>query len=176
MYVCSGYVYALWEDFGVGGTQSMNKWRALAVETEVFAKSEDPFSLWTHPAVPLSLSLSAETKTLADQATLSHNTSAKAPRDGHGVETRGMMEMGEREKGGIAFALREVCLSWEMNLLRVLRLLISSIIARWPFLKIYLRRLFIFRAISLTKQEMPQAHLQQRQCAIGWSAYSISSG
>lgn len=95
LYVCV-CVCILFGDLGVWSTQSMNKWRALAVGTEVFAKSEDPSSLWTHPAVPLSLSLSAETKTLADQATLIHITSARAPRDGHGVEgwrdTRGRKE------------------------------------------------------------------------------------
>lgn len=86
------YVCILLGDFGVWSTQSMNKWKALAVGTEVFAKSEDPSSLWTHPAVPLILSLSAETKTLVDQATLNHKTSARAPRDGHGIEGWRRME------------------------------------------------------------------------------------
>lgn len=149
-------------DFGVWSTLSMNKWRALAVGTEAFAKSEDPSSLWTHPAVPLSLSLSAETKTLADQATLTQNTSARAPRDDHGVEGgRGGGndgEMGKVERRGSAFVWREEHPSWEMNPLRVLCLLISNIIARWQFFEfIYLHRRFIFRAVSLTKQEMPQA-------------------
>lgn len=126
-------------DFGVWSTQRMNKWRALAVGTEVFAKSEDPSSLWTHPAVPLSLSLSAETKTLAGQATLTRNTSARAPRDGHRVEGRQMMGAIENiERRGSAFVLRVEHPSWEMNPLRVLRLLISSIIARWQFFKMYL--------------------------------------
>lgn len=131
MFVC---VCTLLGDFGVWSTQSMNKWRALAVGTEVFANSEDPSSLWTHPAVPLSLSLSAETKTLADQATLTRNTSATAPRDGHWVEGGERDgEIGKVEKRGSVFVWGEEHPSWEMNPLRVLRLLISSIIARWHF-------------------------------------------
>lgn len=83
MFVCM-CVCILFGDLEVWSTQNMNKWKALAVGTEVFARSKDPSSLWTHPAVPLSLPLSEETKTLANQATLNHNTSARTPRDGHG--------------------------------------------------------------------------------------------
>lgn len=65
-FLCSCmFVYAciLLGDFGVWSTQSMNKWKALAVGTEVFAKSKDPSSPWTHPAVLLSLSLSRDLNT-----------------------------------------------------------------------------------------------------------------
>lgn len=98
VFVC---VWTLLGDFGVWSTQSMNKWRALAVGTEVCAKSKDPSSLWTHPAVPLSLSLSAETKTLANQATFTRSTSARSSRDGRvrGEENDG--EIGEVERGGV---------------------------------------------------------------------------
>lgn len=93
-------VWTLLGDLGVWSTQSMNKWRALAVGTEVFAKSEDPSSLWTHPAVPLSLSLSAETKTLANQATFTRSASARSSRDGQvrGEENDG--EIGEVRRRG----------------------------------------------------------------------------
>lgn len=127
-----------------------------------------PSATEPHTAVPCRLSLSAGSKT----PTLTRNTSAWPSRDGNGVDGGIKGRDGSRKR---AFVWREDCSYWEMNPLRGLCLLISSLIARWqlkttenPTL-IYLRRQFIVGAGSLTKQEMPQAHLQQKHGASGLS-------
>lgn len=119
-------VCVLFGDLEVWSTQNMNKWKALAVGTEVFARSKDPSSHWTHPAVPLSLQLRGGRNTSkADNSRPQHISHGLRGLDTRsGVEEGAMEGWMDRKLEGraCAFVRRREHPSWESNPLRALYL------------------------------------------------------